>query len=99
MFDHAGQPLSEAKLSDAVQIIGWRDLPAAGDEILEVEDERRAHMIMHHRQSKHAERRAVEDAKIIEKKQAEYQEVRRHNLCRLFSWLFCNLKKIIFSIF
>jgi len=31
MFDHSGNPIMEAKLSDAVQIIGWRDLPTAGD--------------------------------------------------------------------
>ncbi|XP_043273358.1 translation initiation factor IF-2, mitochondrial isoform X2 [Venturia canescens] len=75
MFDHAGQPLSEAKLSEAVQIIGWRDLPAAGDEILEVENERKAHLIMQYRQSKQAEQRALEEVKFIEKKQAEHQEV------------------------
>lgn len=39
MFDENGQTLNEAYPSMPVGIIGWRDLPSAGDEILEVESE------------------------------------------------------------
>lgn len=39
MFDEHGKTISEAYPSMPVGIIGWRDLPSAGDEILEVESE------------------------------------------------------------
>ncbi|KAG8036359.1 hypothetical protein G9C98_003681 [Cotesia typhae] len=45
MFDHAANPVSEAKLSDAVQIIGWRELPSVGEEIIEVENEQRVYKV------------------------------------------------------
>lgn len=39
MFDENGKPIQEAYPSMPVGIVGWRDLPSAGDEILEVESE------------------------------------------------------------
>ena len=39
MFDENGRAVNEAYPSMPVGIIGWRDLPSAGDEILEVESE------------------------------------------------------------
>jgi translation initiation factor IF-2 len=39
MFDDAGRPLNEAPPSTPVEILGWRELPSAGDEIIEVESE------------------------------------------------------------
>lgn len=39
MFDDQGRPVQQAGPSTPVEIIGWRDLPSAGDEILEVESE------------------------------------------------------------
>ena len=75
MFDHAGQPLREARLSEAVQIIGWRELPNAGDEILEVENEHRANMVLRFRKSKHNESLLKEQAVEISKKQVAHQIV------------------------
>ncbi|KAF7991516.1 hypothetical protein HCN44_008887 [Aphidius gifuensis] len=72
MFDHAGNPVSEASLADAVQIIGWRELPMAGDEIIEVEDERRAHIVMHYRQSVRAKSKESEIAEYVKKQQEEH---------------------------
>lgn len=39
MFDHQGRPIQQAAPSTPVEILGWRELPSAGDEILEVESE------------------------------------------------------------
>lgn len=39
MFDENGKTVNEASPSMPVGITGWRDLPSAGDEILEVESE------------------------------------------------------------
>lgn len=39
MFDEHDQAVSEAGPSIAVEIVGWKDLPSAGEEILEVESE------------------------------------------------------------
>ena len=39
MFDDRGKPVTEAPPGEAVEVIGWRDLPHAGDEVLELESE------------------------------------------------------------
>lgn len=39
MFDEHGHPLQKAGPSTPVEVIGWRDLPSAGDTIYEVESE------------------------------------------------------------
>lgn len=75
MFDHAGSPLGEAKLSEAVQIIGWRELPLAGDEILEVEDERRAHIHIKHREAENAKAQESGILEIVQKRQEEHNKV------------------------
>ncbi|XP_001600208.1 translation initiation factor IF-2, mitochondrial [Nasonia vitripennis] len=72
MFDHSGSIISQAGLSDAVQIIGWRDLPVAGDEILEVESERRAHMVMKYRHAKLGESKSVEQKIVADEKHQEH---------------------------
>jgi len=39
MFNDKGQPVAVAQPGMPVEVIGWRDLPSAGEEILEVESE------------------------------------------------------------
>lgn len=39
MFDDRGKPLQEARPATPVEIVGWKELPNAGDEVLEVETE------------------------------------------------------------
>lgn len=36
MMDHQNKELLEANPSDAIQILGWKDLPQAGQEFLQV---------------------------------------------------------------
>ncbi|XP_069672304.1 translation initiation factor IF-2, mitochondrial isoform X2 [Periplaneta americana] len=66
MFNEQGQSVQEAPPSTPVEVLGWRELPSAGDEIIEVENEKRAHEVMRWRESiskvekQEAEREAVE---------------------------------------
>lgn len=39
IFDEYNQAMNEAGPSIPVEIVGWKDLPSAGEEILEVESE------------------------------------------------------------
>lgn len=39
LFDENGQVVKEAGPSAPVEVVGWRDLPSAGELILEVESE------------------------------------------------------------
>lgn len=75
MFDHSGNPVTEAKLSDAVQIIGWKDLPTAGDEILEVENEKKARTVMRYREAEKATQLAQKHKIAADKKHEEYLKV------------------------
>ena len=39
MFNDQGQIVKEAGPGNVVEVIGWRDLPSAGDVMIEVESE------------------------------------------------------------
>ncbi|XP_033227277.1 translation initiation factor IF-2, mitochondrial isoform X1 [Belonocnema kinseyi] len=80
MYDHAGSQVEEARLSDAVQIIGWKDLPSAGDEILEVESERKAHEVIRARENKKMQLKAVEDLVDYDKRIEEHNAVYKEKL-------------------
>ncbi|XP_024408548.1 translation initiation factor IF-2, mitochondrial isoform X2 [Desmodus rotundus] len=77
MFDENGKTVTEACPSMPVGIIGWRDLPSAGDEILEVESESRAREVVEWRKYEQEEEKNKEDLKIIEEKRKEHQELHR----------------------
>ena len=42
IYDENSESLNQATLSQAVQIMGWKDMPHSGDEVLEVANEQRA---------------------------------------------------------
>lgn len=77
MFDENGKTLNEAYPGMPVGIIGWRDLPSAGDEILEVESEPRAREVVEWRKSEQKEEKGKDDLKIMEEKRKEHQEAHR----------------------
>ncbi|XP_008065391.1 translation initiation factor IF-2, mitochondrial isoform X2 [Carlito syrichta] len=77
MFDENGKTIDEAYPSMPVGIIGWRDLPSAGDEILEVESESRAREVVDWRKYEQEQEKNKGDLKIIEEKRKEHQEAHR----------------------
>ncbi|XP_012505322.1 PREDICTED: translation initiation factor IF-2, mitochondrial [Propithecus coquereli] len=77
IFDENGKTISEAYPSMPVGIIGWRDLPSAGDEILEVESEPRAREVVDWRKYMQEQEKSKEDLKVIEEKRKEHQEAHR----------------------
>ncbi|XP_013005537.1 translation initiation factor IF-2, mitochondrial isoform X5 [Cavia porcellus] len=74
MFDENGKTVHEAYPSMPVGIIGWRDLPSAGDEIIEVESEARAREVIDWRKFEQEQEKSKDDLKIIEEKRKEHQE-------------------------
>ncbi|XP_053445880.1 translation initiation factor IF-2, mitochondrial isoform X2 [Nycticebus coucang] len=74
IFDENGKIINEAYPSMPVGIIGWRNLPSAGDEILEVESEPRAREVVDWRIYEQEQEKNKEDLKTIEEKRKEHQE-------------------------
>ncbi|EDW81488.2 uncharacterized protein Dwil_GK10998 [Drosophila willistoni] len=73
LFDHNGQPLTEAPPGTPVEILGWRELPLAGELILEVETEKKAHAVLKYREHE-AQREKIESSgDEIRKKEEEHQ--------------------------
>ncbi|XP_016911875.1 translation initiation factor IF-2, mitochondrial isoform X2 [Apis cerana] len=72
MFNDSGNPILEAKPSEAVQIIGWKELPDVGDEILEVENDKIVQEVIKFRQKQRAEILAKEH------KEAANQKLEKH---------------------
>ncbi|XP_022452971.1 translation initiation factor IF-2, mitochondrial isoform X1 [Delphinapterus leucas] len=77
MFDENDKVIDEACPSMPVGIIGWRDFPSAGDEILEVESEPRAREVVHWRKYEQEQEKNKEDLELIEEKRKEHQEAHR----------------------
>ncbi|KAL2086664.1 hypothetical protein ACEWY4_017723 [Coilia grayii] len=74
LFDENGLSMGEAGPSAAVQIVGWKELPSAGEEILEVESEQRAREVVEWRAYAGDQERLRDEQRAIEAKQREHQE-------------------------
>ena len=96
MFDHSGAIINEAGLSTAVQIIGWRDLPVSGDEFLEVENEKRAHMVMQFRQKKLGEIKSKEQQQISDEKLKVHNIVSHFQNNIFFMFFFLTISRFFF---
>ncbi|XP_076665944.1 mitochondrial translation initiation factor 2 isoform X2 [Andrena cerasifolii] len=72
MFNDSGCPVVEAKPSEAVQIIGWKDLPSVGSEIFQVENDRELQTVLKFRESQRSDALAKEHGEAAEKRLAEH---------------------------
>lgn len=66
-----GTPLQEAPPSTPVQVLGWKELPNAGDQILEVNSEKRANEVIRWRMSRKMEEKQLSDSEVISAKETE----------------------------
>ncbi|XP_075353134.1 translation initiation factor IF-2, mitochondrial isoform X3 [Mycteria americana] len=73
MFDENGKAIDAAPPGIPVEIMGWKEVPSAGDEILEVESEQRAHEVVAWRTYVEQQDRMKKDVEVIEAKQKEHR--------------------------
>ncbi|XP_055696129.1 translation initiation factor IF-2, mitochondrial [Lutzomyia longipalpis] len=74
LFDHAGKPMECAPPGTPVEILGWRDLPLAGEQVLEVESEKKASSVIRFRKGQQMEEKIENDREAILKKELEHLE-------------------------
>ncbi|KAM7394854.1 hypothetical protein PAMP_021633 [Pampus punctatissimus] len=72
LFDENGRAVAEAGPSTAVEVVGWKELPSAGEVILEVESEQRAREVVEWRSYEEAQKKLQEEQSIIELKQKQH---------------------------
>lgn len=72
LFDENGRVVTEAGPSSAVEVVGWKELPSAGEVILEVESEQRVKEVVEWRQYEEEQQKLQEEQSIIELKQKQH---------------------------
>ncbi|XP_069810563.1 translation initiation factor IF-2, mitochondrial [Dendropsophus ebraccatus] len=80
MLDENNSMLTEVLPSMPVEIVGWKELPSAGDEILEVESEQRAKEVVEWRTYVEEQEKTKKDMEVIEAKQKEHRDAHRKHL-------------------
>ncbi|XP_068619106.1 translation initiation factor IF-2, mitochondrial [Battus philenor] len=77
-----GRAVQEAPPSSPVSVLGWRELPAAGDTVLEVSSEKRANEVMKWRHNQRMKEKQMEDLEVIAAKEAEHRAQYKEALAR-----------------
>ncbi|XP_021393365.2 translation initiation factor IF-2, mitochondrial isoform X2 [Lonchura striata] len=73
LFDENGKAVDAASPGMPVEIMGWKECPSAGDEILEVESEQRAQEVVAWRTYVEQQEKMKKDLEVIEAKQKEHR--------------------------
>uniref|UniRef100_A0A4W4EIA1 Translation initiation factor IF-2, mitochondrial n=5 Tax=Electrophorus electricus TaxID=8005 RepID=A0A4W4EIA1_ELEEL len=74
LFDENSRAVTQAGPGTPVEIVGWKELPSAGEEILEAETEKRAREVVEWRTNMQEQNKLKEHQSIIEAKQKEHQD-------------------------
>lgn len=74
LCDENGKSLDKASVSEAVQVMGWRELPNAGDEVLQVTSEHRAKELVDVRERLEHLKKEREDTEAIRTKRKEHED-------------------------
>lgn len=78
MKDERGKPLKQAGPSTPVQIWGWKELPHAGEQVLEAKSEQICRKVIQNRESRRKQIQAAKDIETInEKRQEEVRELQK----------------------
>lgn len=80
MFNDTGDPIQSAPPASPVQILGWRELPNAGDEVIQVPSEKKATAVVEWRKKQKNFEKSKEDQKVIDEKMKEYYQKYREQL-------------------
>ncbi|CAG8547957.1 2691_t:CDS:10, partial [Dentiscutata heterogama] len=73
MSDDKGQSLKQAPPGTPVKVMGWRETPSTGDEVLQATDEELAKTVVANRQRKIEREKQIKDLEIInEKRRQQY---------------------------
>ncbi|XP_063538875.1 translation initiation factor IF-2, mitochondrial [Cydia strobilella] len=77
-----GRVVLEAPPSTPVSVLGWRELPSAGDQVLEVSSEKRAAEVMKWRHNQRMKEKQTSDHEVIAAKEATHRQQYRQQLDR-----------------
>ncbi|XP_047994179.1 translation initiation factor IF-2, mitochondrial [Leguminivora glycinivorella] len=77
-----GRVVLEAPPSTPVSVLGWRELPSAGDQVLEVNSEKRAAEVMKWRHNQRMKEKQASDLEVIAAKEATHRQQYRQQLER-----------------
>lgn len=75
LFDENSAKVDQAGLSQAVQVMGWKDLPNAGDEVLQMDSEPSAKNLVDLRLEISSLFKLESDRNVIDKKRDEHDEL------------------------
>nr|XP_054758800.1 translation initiation factor IF-2, mitochondrial-like [Lytechinus pictus] len=75
MQNERGEPMEQALPSQPVEVTGWKETPAAGDQVLQVESEKQAKEVIKWREEKASSSKLEEDAVVVEKKTSEHRRM------------------------
>ncbi|XP_071961965.1 translation initiation factor IF-2, mitochondrial-like [Antedon mediterranea] len=95
LYNEHNQQIGEAPPSTPVEVAGWKEIPAAGELILEVESEKRAREVIDWRTQNEKEERLKQDAVVIEKKAQEQHKAHteKRKVNSLLTWKEIRMRK------
>lgn len=80
MRDANGKLLDKVSPGFPVEVEGWRELPPAGELVLEVESEKKGREVINYREARKANERLEKESVIIEQKQVEENQIYKRQL-------------------
>ncbi|CDH51527.1 translation initiation factor if-2 [Lichtheimia corymbifera JMRC:FSU:9682] len=75
MTDHQGKTLKEAPPGTPVKVTGWKEVPMAGDEMLQAKDEGMAKTVVDNRKARHQREQQLRDLQVINEKRRQQREL------------------------
>lgn len=78
--DAEGKVMKEAGPGYPVEIDGWKSLPAAGEQVLEVDTEKQAREVVNFREEMDVAQKSQKEMQVITEKREQHQEVYREML-------------------